>query len=60
MDMIYVIRRLQEIGRKAGVSLFMCFIGFQKAGDTVHRTLLSDVLTRIRVPPSQMMIAVIQ
>ena len=50
MDMIYVVRRLQEIGWKAGVSLFMCFIGFQKACDTVHSTLLSEVLTRIRVP----------
>ena len=25
-DMMFVVRRLQEIGRKAGVSLFMCFI----------------------------------
>ena len=30
-DMIFVVRRLQEIGRKAGVSLFMCFIDLQKA-----------------------------
>ena len=44
MDTIYMVRRLQKIGRKAGVSLFMCFIGFQKAHDTVHRTLLSEVL----------------
>ena len=29
-DMMFVVRRLQEIGRKAGVSLFMCFIYFQK------------------------------
>ena len=30
-DMMFVVRRLQEIGRKAGVSLFMCFINFQEA-----------------------------
>ena len=45
--MMFVVRRLQEIGRKAGVSLFMCFIDLQKAYDT-----------RIGVPPQ--MIAVIQ
>ena len=57
-DMRFVVRRLQEIGRKAGVSLFMCFIDLQKAYDTVDRTLLWQVLTRIGVPPQ--MIAVIQ
>ena len=56
--MMFVVRRLQEIGRKAGVSLFMCFIDLQKAYDTVDRTLLWQVLTRIGVPPQ--MIAVIQ
>ena len=33
-DMMFVVHRLQEIGRKAGVSLFMCFIDLQKAHDT--------------------------
>ena len=56
--MVFVVRRLQEIGRKAGVSFFMCFIDLQKAHDTVDRTLLWQVLTRIGVPPQ--MIAVIQ
>ena len=56
--MMFVVRRLQETGRKAGVSLFMCFIGLQKAYGTVDRTLLWQVLTRIGVPPQ--MIAVIQ
>ena len=57
-DMMFVVRRLQEVGRKAGVSLFICFIDLQKAYDTVDRTLLWQVLTRIGVPPQ--MIAVIR
>ena len=57
-DMMLVVCRLQEIGRKAGVSLFMCIIDLQKAYDTVDRTLLWPVLTRIGVPTQ--MIAVIQ
>ena len=40
------------------VSLFMCFIDLQKAYDTVDRTLLWQVLTRIGVPPQ--IIAVIR
>ena len=56
--MMFVVRRLQEIGRKAGVSLFMCFIDLQKAYGTVDRTLLWQVLTRIGVPPQ--VLAVIQ
>ena len=57
-DMMFVVRRLQEVGRKAGVSLHMCFVDVQKAYDTVDRTLLWQVLTRIGVPPQ--MIAVIR
>ena len=57
-DMMFVVRRLQEIGRKAGVSFFVGFIDIQKALDTVDRTLLWEVLTRIGVPSQ--MIAVIQ
>ena len=57
-DMMFVVRRLQEVGRKAGVSLHMCFIDLQKAYDTVDRTLMWQVLTRIGVPPQ--MIAVIR
>ena len=57
-DMMFVVRRLQEVGRKAVVSLHMCFIDLQEAYDTVDRTLLWQVLTRIGVPPQ--MIAVIR
>ena len=46
-DMMFVVRRLQENGRKAGVSLFMCFINLQKAYDAVDYTLLWQVLARI-------------
>ena len=57
-DMRFVVRRMQKVGRKAGVSLFMYFIELQKAYGTVDRTLLWQVLTRIVVPPQ--MLAVVQ
>ena len=57
-DMMFVVRRLQEIGQKVGGSLFMCFIDLQKAYDIVDRPILWQVLTRIGVPPQ--MAAVIQ
>ena len=57
-DIMLVVRRLQEIGRQAGVSIFMCFKYLLKAYGTVDRTLLWQVLTRIGVPPQ--MIAVIR
>ena len=53
-DMMLVVRGLQEIGRKAGVSLFMRFIDLQKVYDTVDHTLLWQVLSRIGVPPQMM------
>ena len=54
--MMFVVRRLQEVGRKAAVSLHICFIDLQKAYDTVDRTLLRQVLTRIGVPPQMIAI----
>ena len=56
--MMFVVSRLQEVGRKAGVSLVICFIDLQKAYDTVDRTLLWQALTRIGIQPQ--MIAVIR
>ena len=49
-SIVFVVRRLQEIRRKAGVSLFMCFIDLQKAYDIVDRIFLSQGPTRIGVP----------
>ena len=57
-EMMFVVRRLQEVRRKAGVSLRMCFIDLQKVYDTVDCTLLWQLLTRIGEPPQ--MIAVIR
>ena len=57
-DRIFLVHRLQEVGCKPGISHFMCFINLQKTYDTVDRTLLWQVLTRIGVPPQ--MIAVIR
>ena len=36
-DMMFVIRRLQELGRKEHVPLYMCFVDLQKACDSVNR-----------------------
>ena len=49
--MMFAVRRLQELGRKARVPLFLCFIDLQKAYDSVDRTLLWQVLARFGTPP---------
>ncbi|CAM9498388.1 unnamed protein product, partial [Ascophyllum nodosum] len=51
--MMFAVRRLQELGRKAHAPLFLCFIDMQKAYDSVDRTLLWQVLARFGTP-SQM------
>ena len=50
-DMMFAVRRLQELGRKARVALLLCFIDLQKAYDSVDRTLLWQVLARLGTPP---------
>ena len=55
---MFVVRRLQEVGRKAGVPLFLCFIDIHKAYDSVAWNLLWQVLSRLGVPPQ--MITVIR
>ena len=56
---VFVVRRLKEIGRKAGVSLFMCFVDLHKAYNAVDRTLQWQAFIHIIGVPSKM-IAVIQ
>ena len=57
-DMMFVVRRLQELARKKRIPLYACFIDLTKAYDSVDRTLLWKVLARFGVP--QKMISVIR
>ena len=57
-DMMFVIRRLQELAQKKRILLYVCFIDLTKAYDYVDRTLLCTVLARFGVP--QNMISVIR
>ena len=57
-DMLFVIRRLQELARKKNIPLYVCFIDLTKAYDSVYRTLLWTVLARFGVP--QRMVSVIR
>ena len=57
-DVMFVIRRLQELARKKRTPLYVCFIDLTKACDSVDRTLLWTALARFGVP--QMMISVIR
>ena len=50
-DMIFVVRRLQELGRTSNTSLAICFIDLAKAYDSVDRVLLWEVLAGFGVPP---------
>ena len=57
-DMMFVVRRLQELARKKRIPLYVCFIDLTKAYDSVDRTLLWTVLARFGVP--QITISVIR
>ena len=48
--MLFVVRRLQELGRPRKIPLYMCFIDLQKAYDSVDRELLWVVLARFGEP----------
>ena len=50
-DMVFVVRRLQELGRTRNTFLEICFIDLAKAYDSVDRVLLWEVLARFGVPP---------
>ena len=47
--MLFVVRRLQELGRARRIPLYMCFIDLQEC-DSVDRELLWVVLARFGVP----------
>ena len=57
-NMMFAIRRLQELTRKKRILLYVCCIDLTKAYDSVDRTLLWTVLARFGVP--QIMISVIR
>ena len=46
VDMMFVVRHLQELARKKDTPLFMCFIDLTEAYDSVDRALLWTVLAR--------------
>ena len=50
VDMVFVVRRLEELARKKDNPWNLCFIDLTKAYDSVDRTLLRDVLARFGVP----------
>ena len=50
-DMMFVVRRLQELGRTSNTSLEICFIDLAKAYDLVDLVVLWEVLARFGVPP---------
>ena len=58
VDMMFVVRRLQELALKKDTPLYMRFIDITKAYDSVARTLVLDVLARFGVSPK--MLAVIR
>ena len=56
IDLLFVVRRLQDLGRQRKTPLCMCFIDLQKAYDSVDRELLWEILTRSGVPTKMLTI----
>ncbi|CAB1116295.1 unnamed protein product [Ectocarpus sp. CCAP 1310/34] len=50
VDMLFVVRRLQELGRRKKIPLYMCFVDLNKAYDSVDREMLRKVLARAGIP----------
>ena len=50
LDMMFAVRRLQELGRKAHVPLCLCFIDLQTAYVAFDRSFLWQILARYGVP----------
>ena len=50
VDMLLVVRRLQELARRRRIPLYMCYVDLQKAYGSVDRELLWKVLVRANVP----------
>ena len=50
-DMMFVVRRFQELGRASNSSLEICFIDLAKPYDSVDRVLLWEKPARFGVPP---------
>ena len=46
IDVLFVVRRLQGLGRQRKIPLYVCFVDLQKAYDSVDRELLWKGLTR--------------
>ena len=56
VDMLFVVRRPQELARKKDTPLYLCCIDLTDEYDSVDRTLLLDVLARFGVPPRMLAI----
>ena len=57
VDMMFVVRQLQELGGNDDIPLYTCFVDLQNAYDSVDCSLLCVVLARFGVPPVMVDIA---
>ena len=58
VDMLFAVRRLQELARRRRIPLYMCFVDLQKDYDSVGQELMWKMLAQAGVPEE--MIAVIR